>query len=142
MKLLNYYKKYKPPFLAVDAVILNNKDEILLMKRKIEPFKNLWGIPGGHVEYGERVEQAVLREVKEETGLKCKVVKLLGVYSDPRRDPRYHTVSVAYLLKIVSGKLHNSFESNEQKFFPLNKIPKKLGFDHTEILQDYRYIKK
>ncbi len=121
----------------MDAVVLNNKGEVLLMKRKIEPFKGLWGIPGGHVEHGERVEKAVLREIREETGLKCKIVKLLGVYSGPKRDPRYHAVSVAYLLKIISGKLHNSFESSEQKFFNLSKLPANLGFDHEQILNDY-----
>lgn len=136
--LLNYYKKYKPPFLSVDAIVLNNQNEILLMKRKIEPFKGLWGVTGGHVEYGETAEKAILREVREETGLRCKIVRLLGVYSSLKRDPRYHTVSIAYLLTILGGKLKNSFESSEQRFFPLNKVPKKLGFDHNKIISDYK----
>lgn len=122
----------------MDAIVLNNKGEILLMKRRIEPFNKLWGVPGGHVKSRERVERAVLREVREETGLTCKIVKLLGVYSDPKRDPRYHTVSIAYILKIAGGKLRNSFESSEQRFFSLNKIPKKLGFDHGKIISDYK----
>lgn len=134
---LGYYKKYHPPLVAVDAIVVNGKGEILLLKRKINPFRGLWVVPGGHVEYGETVEEAVIREVLEETGLKCKIVRLLGVYSDPRRDPRFHTVSAAFVLKIVSGKLKNSFESTEQKFFSWKNLPQNLGFDHRQILKDY-----
>lgn len=133
----NYYKKYKPPLLAVDAIVLNNKNEILLMKRNIAPFRGQWVVSGGHVEYGERTEKAVLREVREETGLRCKIVKLLGVYSNPKRDPRYHTVSTAYVLRVIGGKLRNSFESREQRFFVSSKLPDRLGFDHRQILKDY-----
>ena len=84
--------RYKSPKLTVDAIITKN-DKILLIKRRRKPFKDFWALPGGFVNYGEKVEDAVIREVLEETNLECKIEKLLGVYSDPNRDPRGHTVS-------------------------------------------------
>ena len=74
--------------------------------------------------------------MREEKGLKCKIIKLLGVYSQPGRDPRGHTVTVAYLLKPIGGKLKSNFESSELKFFSLDKIPTNLGFDHQTIIKD------
>ena len=90
--------KYKSPKLTVDGILLK-KGEILLIKRKNPPFKNSWALPGGFVEYGEKTEDAVLREFFEETGLKTTIKKLIGVYSDPDRDPRGHTVSIIYLIE-------------------------------------------
>ena len=125
------------PHLTVDGLVLNFQRKILLLKRKIYPFKNSWVLPGGFVEYGERVEEAIVREIKEETGLQTKIKKFLGVYSDPQRDPRAHHISLAYLLKIEKGKIRKNFESSQIKFFSLKRLPQKIGFDHQKIIEDF-----
>ncbi|MBF8280809.1 MAG: nudF [Candidatus Magasanikbacteria bacterium] len=120
-----------------DAVILNQRGDVLLLKRVQYPFIGSWVLPGGHIEYNETCEQAVLRETKEETGLTTKIVHLVGVYSGLKRDPRYATISIVYLLKIIGGRLQaEKTEAKTAKFFPLKKLPKKLGFDHAKILSD------
>jgi len=84
------------PVVAVD-VLIRKDDGYVFIKRKNEPYRGCWAIPGGLVEYGETVEQAAEREAKEETGLDVKLIRLVGVYSDPTRDPRGHCISIAYL---------------------------------------------
>ena len=123
----------KIPVLTVDVVIRRG-NEYLFIKRAKEPYKGYWALPGGIVEYGETVEQAAKREAKEETGLEIRLLKLVGVYSDPKRDPRGHYVSIAWLAEPVGGKLSKSEEVEEIKFF--EKKPKKLAFDHAKIFED------
>lgn len=126
----------KKPSITVDAIILNEKKEILLIKRKNDPFKDRWALPGGFVEYGERVEEAVVREVKEETGLDVEILKLHNVYSDPKRDPRGHTISIVYHCKIIGGNLKGSDDAREARFFEYSE-DLKLAFDHNKILKDF-----
>lgn len=126
--------RYKSPKLTVDGLILKDK-KVLLIKRKNYPFKGKWALPGGFVEYKEKTEDTAIREVFEETGLKTKINNLVGVYSDPNRDPRGHTVSVIYLLEICGGKLKSSDDTSDAKFFDLNQLPK-LAFDHNKIIKD------
>ncbi|KAA0009251.1 MAG: NUDIX hydrolase [Thermoplasmata archaeon] len=123
----------KKPSITVDGVIIKN-GKILLVKRKNEPFKGRWALPGGFVEYGETVEKAVLREVKEETGMDAKIKKLVGVYSDPARDPRGHTISIVFLLE-GEGDAIAGDDAIEAKFFDLNELPP-LAFDHEKIIKD------
>ena len=123
----------KKPSITVDGVIIK-KGKILLIKRKNEPFKGKWALPGGFVEYGEKVEDAVLREIKEETGLNAKIKNLLGVYSDPNRDPRGHTISIVFILE-GEGEAKASDDASDVKFFDLNKLPP-LAFDHEKIIKD------
>ena len=125
---------YKSPKLTVDGLVLKDK-KILLIKRKNYPFKGKWALPGGFVEYGEKTEDAAVREVFEETGLKTKIKEIIGVYSDPKRDPRGHTVSVIYLLEMCGGKLKSNDDASDAKFFDLNQLPK-LAFDHNKIIRD------
>jgi 8-oxo-dGTP diphosphatase len=127
--------KFKSPNLTVDGIIFRD-NTILLIKRKHEPFKGKWALPGGFVEYGETTEKAVIREIFEETGMETKVKSLLGVYSDPNRDPRGHTVSVVYLLDELGGKLKGGDDASEAKFFQENQLPE-LSFDHEKIIKDY-----
>lgn len=132
-------EKPKGPVLTVDGIILEN-DKVLLVKRIIPPFTDSWVLPGGHVEYGERVEEAVKREMREELGVSVKIKSLFGVYSDPKRDPRYYTTSVVYLLKKGKGKIRLDNEASEFKYFSLKKLPSKIGFDHRKILNDLKKL--
>jgi len=126
--------EYKNPKLTVDGIIIND-DKILLIKRKNEPFKDKWALPGGYVEYGETVEDAVLREISEETNLSVKIKELLGVYSSPDRDPRGHTVTIAFILNVKSGDLKSGDDAADAKFFEKRKLPD-LSFDHDKIIED------
>jgi len=135
-------KRLKNPVLSVDGIIIE-KGKVLMIKRKIEPFKGYWVLPGGHVEYGETVENAIKREIKEELGVSAKIEKLIGVFSNPKRDPRYHSISIAYLLKKEKGgKITLNFEASEFKFFPLNNLPKNIGFDHREMIKRLKSLVK
>ena len=128
--------KYKNPALTVDTIILEN-NKIILIKRLNNPFKDHWAIPGGFVEYGEKVEDAAVREAKEETGLDIELTKLVGVYSDPERDPRGHTVTVAFLSKIIGGTLKSDSDAKDAKFIDIDELKNmELAFDHYEILKD------
>ena len=124
--------------LTVDAVI-PYQGGIVLVKRRNEPFKEYYALPGGIVEYGESVENAVIREVKEETGLECEIAKLVGVYSDPDRDPRGHYVSVCYLLRVRGGELRADSDAEEVKVFKLSELPE-LAFDHSKMVRDAEVI--
>lgn len=125
---------YKNPSITADGILLKDK-QILLIQRKNDPFKGKWALPGGFVEYGEKTEDTVVREVFEETGLKTKIRGLVGVYSDPKRDPRGHTITIAYVLEITSGTLKASDDASAVKFFKVNKLPA-LSFDHEMIIND------
>ena len=126
--------KYKNPKLTVDGILIDKK-KILLIKRKNEPFKGKWSLPGGFVEYGETVEDAVVREFFEETNLSTCVKELSGVYSAPDRDPRGHTVTVAFLLDFIKGELKSGDDAADAEFFGLNDLPE-LSFDHKKIIED------
>lgn len=122
------------PLLTVD-VIIPTSDGIVLVKRAREPYKGMWALPGGFVRYGERVEDAAMREAEEETGLKVKLRKLVGVYSDPSRDPRGHIVSVCFLAEQANGRLSAKGDAAEARIF--RDIPwGELAFDHARILRD------
>ena len=127
-------KSLKRPSLTTDGILVVD-DRICLVRRKYAPFAGMHALPGGFVEYGERVEECVVREFKEETGLDIKIKRLLGVYSDPNRDPRGHTVSVVYVLSLIGGKLADS-EETIAEWSPLSRLPK-LAFDHDRIISDY-----
>jgi len=132
--------KPQTPSLTVDIIILYH-NQIVLIKRKNQPYQNCYAFPGGFVEIGETVEQAAVREAREETGLDVALIKLLGVYSDPRRDPRGHTVSITYLAE-GAGELKAATDAKEASAFALWEVPSNLAFDHNKMLQDAKkYIK-
>ena len=126
--------KFRNPSLTVDGILIINH-EILLIKRGNDPFKDMWALPGGFVDYGEKTEDAIKREMKEETGLICDITDLFGVYSDPNRDPRGHTVSIIYDLIKKDGTLQCGDDASEVKFFQLSNLPP-LAFDHDSIILD------
>ncbi len=120
--------------LVVD-VIIRTPGGVVLVKRRNEPYKGRWALPGGFVCYGERVEDTAAREVREETGLRVKLGKLVGVYSDPKRDPRGHVVSVCFSARRAGGRLRASSDAQDVKIF--KRIPwRDLAFDHARILKD------
>jgi len=127
-------KNRKTPLLAVDVIIMRKDGSIVLVKRKNDPFRDFWAIPGGFVKYGESVENAAIREAKEETGLEVGLKRLVGVYSDPNRDPRGHVVSVVFLAEEINGCLKANSDAKEAKAFKV--IPKNLAFDHKRIIRD------
>lgn len=123
------------PTLTVDIVIEYPDGEIVLIKRGKDPFLGSWALPGGRVEIGESVEQAAIREAREETGLDVKLDRLIGVYSDPERDPRRHTVSVVFHASPAGGVLKAATDASElTKTSRFLELP--LAFDHTTILRD------
>lgn len=131
-------EKKRRPLLTVDVIIRRKDRSIVLIKRRNPPFQNFYALPGGFVEYGETVEEAAVREAKEETGLKVKISKLVGVYSDPDRDPGGHVVTIAYLAEEVGGRLRHGTDAEEARSF--KKIPPKLAFDHQKILKDAQLL--
>lgn len=121
--------------LTVDAVILDPSAGVVLIRRGLEPFAGRWALPGGFVETGESVAAACIREVGEETGLEVEPVQLVGVYSEPGRDPRGHTVSVVFLCRVTGGLLAGGDDAAEARWFAsLAGID--LAFDHAQILAD------
>jgi 8-oxo-dGTP diphosphatase len=124
----------RKPALATDGILVKD-GKILLVKRGKGPFKGYHALPGGFVEYGETVEEAVVREVKEETALKTEVVRLLGVYSDPERDPRGHVISVVWELRLLGGKLKAGDDAAEAVWVDGDRLPE-MAFDHLEILKN------
>ena len=120
------------PWLAVDAVVYLTDGRLVLVQRKHAPYKGWWALPGGGVEVGETVEQACIREVREETGLKIQLQHLVGVFSAPDRDPRGHTVSIVYLATPSGDNLVAGSDAARVEAFL--KLPNKLAFDHEEII--------
>jgi 8-oxo-dGTP diphosphatase len=130
----------KTPYLTTDGIveIYNDAQEflgIVLIQRKYEPVG--LALPGGFVDVGESVEDAVVREMKEEISLDVTIKELLGVYSDPDRDKRFHTASVSYVCQ-ACGKPQGADDAKEAHIYQLNAIPfEKLVFDHAKIIHDY-----
>src|SRR3990167_11223635 len=126
------------PLVCTDGIVVDKK-HVLLVKRIIEPYKGYWTLPGGHVDYGEELEEAVCREVLEETGISTHVVGIVDIFSKPDRDPWGQIISIAYLLILQNIENEsNSFDLNEvkrTKWFPINDLPQKLGFDHLKMIK-------
>ena len=144
---------FKPttPLLTVDIVIevsdlenLSHKHHPIVLIERNNPPEG-WALPGGFVDVGETVEQAALREAKEETNLDVTLMELLGIYSDPERDTRGHTVSAVYIASVDSTSATNARAQDDAKNLQLcdpTKPPGVLAFDHQKILDDYLFFKK
>lgn len=133
-------KEHQRIDMIVNAVVFGYKPDegisVLLVKRKNEPFKGWWSLPGDAVEPGESLEYAVARELKEETGIEVNYLEQLYTFGDPKRDPRKRSISVAYyaLVKPDIYEIHANDELDGAEWFNTEKLPK-LAFDHTEILE-------
>jgi 8-oxo-dGTP diphosphatase len=131
--------KYGPkPALAVDGIIFDKDNNLVLIRRKNPPFKGQLAIPGGFVEYNETTEEAVKREIREELGIPTQIIGLVGVYSEPSRDPRQHIVSVVYLLEPLSNKFKAGDDALAYEIIHHKSIKKlrDLAFDHDRIISD------
>jgi 8-oxo-dGTP diphosphatase len=119
-----------------DCAIFNLKSEVILVRRKHEPFAGYFALPGGFVEIGETVEAACRREVLEESGLQLADLKLVGVYSDPNRDPRGHVVSIAYTTRLKTAALPRAGSDALSAEWIQAWRNHNLAFDHAEIIAD------
>lgn len=126
----------KTPVLTTDCVIHDQDGRVLLIRRKNEPFRGSYALPGGFVDIGETVEAGCRREVLEEAGIEVGELRLVGVYSDPRRDPRGHTVSIAYLALLPSALAPRAGSDAEAAEWVKDWRNLKLAFDHAQILDD------
>ena len=109
------------------------------MRRRFPPMG--WALPGGFVDIGERVATAARREAMEETGLDVEITELLGVYSDPKRDPRgFHTVGMVFIAR-ASGKPVGGDDAAEARIFPIDALPADIPFDHPLIIEDYKRLR-
>jgi 8-oxo-dGTP diphosphatase len=136
---------YPRPMLTADVVVLADASEdarVLLIQRGNPPFAGSWALPGGFVEEGEQVADAVPRELVEETGLKVDPgsLELLGVYDTPGRDPRGWTVSVVYIARVpAESTVAGADDASDARWFKLEELPE-LAFDHALIVADARAL--
>lgn len=136
-------EKYKNPFPTADIIIEILRDDgargIILIERKNPPYG--WAIPGGFVDYGESLEQAAVREAKEETSLDVRLERQLHTYSDPARDPRKHTISTVFIAS-AEGEPVACDDAKKIGIFTEDEITFPLTFDHRQILDDYFEFRK
>jgi 8-oxo-dGTP diphosphatase len=139
-------KKYNDPIPTVDVILRRDaahKKEILIEKRGRPPFKGQYSLPGGHVDYGETVEEGALRELRDETSLEANLLGILGVYSDPKRDPRGQRISTVFIAECVhNDKPRAGDDAKSAEWVNLEEFLKEteIAFDHRLILEDYRRV--
>jgi 8-oxo-dGTP diphosphatase len=136
-------KQYRNPTPTVD-IILERDSNLLMVRRKNDPFKDHLSLPGGFVNEGEPVEDAMKREAMEETSLEVHPIDILGVYSDPTRDPRKHIMTVVFIGIIVGGRIRAGDDAASIEWIKLADFERQqhqIAFDHAQILHDYYHWK-
>ena len=133
------FEEYKVPQPTVDIIIEVENRGIVLIKRKNPPHG--WALPGGFVDYGETLEQAAVREAKEETSLDVTLKGQLHTYSDPVRDPRFHTISTVFIGEAFGSPVGKD-DASQANIFTRDSLPSPIAFDHLNILNDYFRVKK
>lgn len=130
-------RKHGNPSPTADVVIYHHDRGIVLVERGNEPFG--MALPGGFVDMGETVEQAAVREMKEETGLDVELLGVLGVYSDPKRDPRFPTMTTTFVGQVANpDAICAGDDAAKAAFFPLDNLPTPLCFDHAKAVEHFR----
>jgi 8-oxo-dGTP diphosphatase len=132
-------EKYRNPLVTIDIIIELAAGGVVLIERKNAPHG--WALPGGFVDYGESLESAAVREAKEETCLDVSLVEQFYTYSDPRRDPRHHTVSTVFIAA-SDGLPQGADDAKTARAFTQNQLPSPIVFDHGQILADYFRFKR
>ena len=130
----NEIEIHQNPVPTVDIIIQIELRGIVLIRRKNPPYG--WAIPGGFVDYGESLEEAAIREAKEETNLDIELGRQFHTYSDPGRDPRHHTISTVYIAH-AKGIPQAQDDAAETGIFTKSNLPDEIAFDHRSILEDY-----
>jgi ADP-ribose pyrophosphatase YjhB (NUDIX family) len=133
-KCKNEIEVYKNPIPTVDIIIEIESKGFVLIKRRNPPHG--WALPGGFVDYGEALEEAAVREAKEETDLNVKLIRQFHTYSNPARDPRHHSISTVYIAK-AKGTPQARDDAAEIGIFNESNLPDAIAFDHRSILKDY-----
>jgi ADP-ribose pyrophosphatase YjhB (NUDIX family) len=128
-------KQYRNPKPTVDIIIQMPGEAVVLVRRRNEPPG--WAIPGGFVDEGESLETAARREAREETSLEVELLYQMHTYSEPGRDPRFHTISTVYVARHVGGILCGADDAAEAAVFTRHNLPALMAFDHRAILEDY-----
>jgi 8-oxo-dGTP diphosphatase len=127
------------------AIIPYDENKILLIKRNTKPFKGYWALPGGRMDIGETIEQTIVREVKEETGLDVAIMRKIGEYVEKglKDEVEYEYYPTCFLVKPVAGELKKQdSEILEIKLFSLNELPAPLAFEHDQMVRDYLKVRK
>lgn len=125
---------YRNPVPTVDLIIELGDGRVVLIERKNPPHG--WALPGGFVDYGESLEEAAVREAREETSLDVTLVRQLHTYSAPERDPRSHTISTVFVAR-ASGEPRGADDALQARAFRREELPTPIAFDHAQILDDY-----
>ena len=126
-------ESYRNPKPTVDIVIETRPNTVVLILRKNPPLG--WALPGGFVDEGETLEEAAIREAREETCLEVELTRQFHTYSDPARDPRHHTISTVYLAR-ATGEPLGADDAAQARVFAYDELPSELVFDHADILED------
>lgn len=137
--MMKYSYDYPRPAVTIDAAVFRKKDDnwqVLFIQRGNEPFKGLWALPGGFVEMNETLEEAVARELKEETGLVGVSLEQLHAFSAVNRDPRHRTISVVFwgLVAVDQDRILAGDDAEDAKWFGIDQLPE-LAFDHLEVIK-------
>ncbi|MCK5029614.1 MAG: NUDIX hydrolase [Bacteroidales bacterium] len=136
-----YTYAYQRPAVTVDIIVtkqINNNDNILLIERKNEPFKNQWALPGGFIDINEEIETAAYRELQEETSISDIELKQFYTFGKVGRDPRGRTISIVYsgYLLNENQKIEAGDDAKNLQWFPIDKLPD-LAFDHCDVVMKY-----
>lgn len=130
-----FENNWKKPSVTADGIVIRN-GKILLIKRKNDPFMGYHALPGGFLNHGERLEDCVVREVREETGLVTEIVDLVGIYSSPDRDPRGHFVTAVYHLRAKKGTVRAGDDASAAEWIDVDHLPE-MAFDHVDIIKGF-----
>lgn len=123
---------------TVEIILTNNKNEILLIKRAAMPAQGFWALPGGYVDWNEKLSQTAIREVREETGFDVQEIKFFGLFDDPLRDKDgRQNIGHCFVGKVGGKERMEKNEVEEMKWFPLTQLPKEIAFDHRAMIEQY-----